>query len=248
MKKKLLFGIVIVFVVGFSVVYLHNKNTSTAKSNGSALDSSKINNVANNSSSSEGNTSNSVNDNSVSSSNSGNTVTGNNTSSNNSTNNEQASSAQNSNNSSSSSNTSSGTNANNSISNNTSASGNNESKDYTSYFGNWRITKSIGTLPIYALSKEDIAGYSGKVISLSKDRFTDTNGSVQKPKYVESTVSDTQFFDENRIHLSSIGVGADSIKKVVVYNPEGKPYNEIYLKDSKTMIYMWDGVFFQVEK
>lgn len=243
MRKNFLIGVIIVVVIlaAGSIAYIHGKNRSLASSQ------NNTNSIANNSSVLENNTTNSTN-NSSSASNNSSTGTGNYSSTNSS--NSANSNSSNVNNGAASSNNSSSSNMNAANSNSTNNAANNtgNAKGYEAYFGQWKITKSVGTVPIYAMSKDDIKSYIGKTITISNNQFADTNGSVQSPRYEVKTVSGSEFFDESKTKLSAIGVNGDSIRELTIYNPEGKAYNMIYLLDNNTIIYLWDGVFFQGEK
>lgn len=235
MRKNFLIGLIIVvaILVAGSIAYIHGKNSSLASLQ------NNTNSITNNSAVLENNTANSTNN---SSSASNNSATGNYSSTNNSS--SMNSNNSNVNNGSASSSNSSSANMN--AANGTNSTGN--AKGYEAYFGQWNITKSVGTLPIYAMSEEDIKGYVGKKITISKNEFADTNGLVQSPRYEVKTVSGSEFFNENKIKLSAIGVNGNSITELTIYSPEGKAYNKIYLLDNNTIIYLWNGVFFQAEK
>lgn len=250
MKKNFLIGVIVVVVIlaAGSIAYIHGKNSSLASAQ------NNTNSIANNSSvlennttNLENNTTNSANNSSSASNNSSTgTGTGNYSSKNNS--NSTNSNSSNVNNGAASSNNSSSSNTNAANSTNNTANNTGNAKGYEAYFGQWKITKSVGTVPIYAMSKDDIKSYIGKTITISKNQFADTNGSVQSPRYEVKTVSGSEFFDGSKTKLSAIGVNGDSIRELTIYNPEGKAYNMIYLLDNNTIIYLWDGVFFQGEK
>lgn len=241
MKKNFLIGVIVVIVIlaAGSIAYIHGKNSSLTSAQ------NNTNSVANNSSVLENNTTNSAN-NSSSASNNSSTGTGNYSSKNNS--NSVNPNSSNVNNGAASSNNSSSANMNAANSTNNTANNTGNAKGYEAYFGKWKITKSVGTLHIYAMSNDDIKSYIGKTITISKNEFADTNGSVQSPRYEVKTVSGSEFFDETKIKLNAIGVNGDSIRELTIYNPEGKVYNMIYLLDNNTIVYLWDGVFFQGEK
>ncbi|AGK95821.1 hypothetical protein [Clostridium pasteurianum] len=235
MKKNFLIGVIIAAVIlaAGSIAYIHGKNSSLAASQ------NNTNSTTNNSSVLENNT-----NNSSSASNNSSTGTGTSNSSSINNSNSTNSNSSNVNNGAASSNNSSSANMNSANSTNNNAN----VKGYEAYFGQWKITKSVGTVPIYAMSEDDIKSYIGKTITISKNQFADTNGSVQSPRYEVKTVSGSEFFDESKTKLSAIEVNGDSIRELTIYNPEGKAYNMIYLLDNNTIIYLWDGVFFQGEK
>lgn len=252
MKRKFLYPLVFIVVIAIivSIIYIHGKNNSKAEItalNNSAVKENNLSSITNNSSDAKDNNIavNSISNNTAVN-NAANTSAGtNNTSS--AANNASGSSGNTSN--SSQNNTSGGTN-NDGIGNSSTANSNNsvsKNKTYESYFGTWKITKKIKTTPIYGMSEKEIQEYTGKSIILSKDIFQDTYGSVQKPKYVISTVSGDDFYNGIKIKLSDIGVTDNSIEKITIYNPEGKIYNEIYLNDN-SIIYFQDGVFFQTQR
>lgn len=242
-RKKIICGIGIVCIVAFASTYLlYERSISQIKDKAFASDDNKVNTNTSNLTDSQNNDGNSTNNTTATLQNNSTNTNGNTSSS---SNNNKTSNASNS----TSSNSSNATNsAAENTSNAASSENNTNAKDYTAYFGEWRIVKSIGTLPIYAMSKEDIDKYIGKKIALSKSKFTDVNGTVQSPKYEEKTVPDSDFFDENRRQLSYIGVTGNSTKKLVIYDPNGNIYNQIYLINSKSIVFLWDGVFFELQK
>lgn len=120
--------------------------------------------------------------------------------------------------------------------------------NYQDYFGEWTIKKSLGTAPVSAMSKDQIAGYIGKKITLSESQFIDLDGSVVKnPTYKQKIVSDNDFFNDNRRKLSYFQISSNYINEIQIYN-NGGIYSNIFIIDKDNIMYSADGVFFQLQK
>lgn len=120
--------------------------------------------------------------------------------------------------------------------------------NYQDYFGEWTIKKSIGTSPVSAMSNDQIAGYIGKKIIISESQFTDLDGSIVKsPTYKQKIVSDNDFFNDNRRKLSYFQISSNYINEIQIYN-NGGMYSDIFIIDKDNIMYLADGVFFQLQK
>ncbi|AGK95422.1 hypothetical protein [Clostridium pasteurianum] len=137
------------------------------------------------------------------------------------------------------------TNTNSSITNNNNTS---STFDYKDYFGEWVIKKSVGTLPVYAIPDSKVDSYIGKKLILSANQFTDLDGSSLKtPTYKQKIVSDNDFFTDTKRNLSYFKITSNYINEIEIDN-NGGMYSSIYIIDKNTIMYLVDGVFFQLQK
>lgn len=131
-----------------------------------------------------------------------------------------------------------------------SASSNKSSK---SYFGTWVVSKKIATTPVYAMSEDKIKEYIGKELYLSEKKVSFDKENLVNPTFEETTLSDSDFASENKTSLKNIGINSPSIKKVDVIQNANSNWtsffgNSFYVKDANTLITLWDGVFFELNK
>lgn len=117
-----------------------------------------------------------------------------------------------------------------------------------SYFGTWKITAYY--MPgVSAMSDEEAEGYIGKTCMYSADVFNGDGEVTDYPDYqeFEQTADDFAAGYNNKVTLESIGIGSTAVKGVNVSNALG--FGCYFLvKDEKTILIMWDGVFFEAEK
>lgn len=120
------------------------------------------------------------------------------------------------------------------------------------FLGDWVINKKIATTPIYALSDDEIKSYIGKKLSITTSKVSFEKNSYIDPNFKEHTLSDNEFILENKLSLKDLGINAESIKKIDVATKDGSLWNSFgnsfILKDSNTIIILWDGIFFELNK
>jgi hypothetical protein len=122
-----------------------------------------------------------------------------------------------------------------------------------SYLGTWVVSKKIATTPVYAMSEDKIKSYIGKELYLTEKKVSFDKENLVNPTFEETTLSDSDFISENKVSLKTIGISLPSVKKVDVIQNVNSNWtsffgNTFYVKDNNTLITLWDGVFFELNK
>lgn len=122
-----------------------------------------------------------------------------------------------------------------------------------SYFGTWVVSKKIATTPVYAMSEDKIKSYIGKELYLAEKKVSFDKENLVNPTFEETTLSDSNFNSENKVSLKTIGISSPSVKKVDVIQNANSNWtsffgNTFYVKDDNTLIALWDGVFFELNR
>ncbi|CAM4427421.1 hypothetical protein [Paenibacillus tarimensis] len=116
--------------------------------------------------------------------------------------------------------------------------------DAPSFFGEWTISKHIGSTGISTEPNNGVIGltvvYNANTASLGHDE-------VQDPVYEEYEMTNENFLKEYRVELSDIGVEAESVKTIVVADWNGGG-SFIILRDEQPPIVLIDGNFYELEK
>lgn len=129
----------------------------------------------------------------------------------------------------------------------------NTSTSSKSYFGTWVVSKKIATTPVYAMSEDKIKSYIGKELYLTEKKVSFDKENLVNPTFEETTLSDNDFNSENKVSLKTIGVSSPSVKRVDVIQNANSNWtsffgNTFYVKDDNTLITLWDGVFFELNR
>lgn len=122
-----------------------------------------------------------------------------------------------------------------------------------SYFGTWFVSKKIATTPVYAMSEDKIKSYIGKELYLTEKKVSFDKENLVNPTFEETALSDNDFNSENKVSLKTIGISSPSVKKVDVIQNANSNWtsffgNTFYIKDDNTLITLWDGIFFELNR
>ena len=120
------------------------------------------------------------------------------------------------------------------------------------YYGLWRIEKTIGTLKIYALSEKEVKLYLGKEIFYSKKVATDGDYTCKDPIYKRIIETREDALRYGKLDLKKIGINTVSVINIDVYAKEGGLCPIIgasfYIKNNDTLIIGIDGVMFEMNR
>lgn len=120
----------------------------------------------------------------------------------------------------------------------------NTSADAPSYFGEWSVQGLVGSTPVSAAEDEKLIGmrvtYSQEKASFDKDE-------IMNPEYKEESITKDDFFNEYRNKLSDLGIETESVKTVSINNWTN-PGSSFIVKDDQTMIFLWDGNYYEMKK
>lgn len=122
------------------------------------------------------------------------------------------------------------------------------SKDQKSFYGSWKVTKSIPTNGIHAtIDESEVIGLTMK---FSSDGVTFGNQSFQNPKYAITNLSIADFREQYHREPSELGLSGDTITCVSVNTTGEQPKfsNSFIVKDNNTLIYCVEGVYFEVKR
>ncbi|HBS45223.1 MAG TPA: hypothetical protein DEA91_13550 [Paenibacillus sp.] len=67
------------------------------------------------------------------------------------------------------------------------------------------------------------------------------------PEYKEENITKDDFFNEYRNELSDIGIESESVKTVFINNWTNAG-SIFIIKDDQTMIFLWDGHYYEMKK
>lgn len=113
-----------------------------------------------------------------------------------------------------------------------------------SYLGEWTVRGIVGSSPISAGADESFIGTKA-IYTLEKASFGDDE--ILKPEYVEQVITNADFVNEYRSQLSDIGIESESVTMVSINNWTNAG-NGLMIKDDQTMIFLWDGNYYEMKK
>lgn len=116
------------------------------------------------------------------------------------------------------------------------------------YYGDWKITSSVATSEVYALSQDEIDGFINTALTYSADTMTLNRTSEAVPSYEETTLTAEEFKTQFGAALSDIGIDGEEVVSVSV-GIQGNMFGcYFYEKDENTLIVYYEGVFFEAER
>ena len=115
------------------------------------------------------------------------------------------------------------------------------------YYGTWKITGCAGTTPVYALSEDEIAAYTGTTVSYTENGYGWNGGETWIPGYSIAQKTQDSFREEFGVALPELGVQAEKIVEVTAESREVFG-NSFFVVDKDTLLILWDGVFFAAER
>lgn len=125
------------------------------------------------------------------------------------------------------------------------------SVDASSIYGNWIVSRLIPTSGISA-GPEDLKPWVGARISYSASEASFGSETVKKLSYKISTVSARDFFVQNRIRLSEIGIHGASVVEIDLVDGHGRdvlvrgPGSFLFFRDANHLVTFWDGGAFEM--
>lgn len=116
-----------------------------------------------------------------------------------------------------------------------------------SFFGEWRVKKPIAYCPIYGMDDKTINSYIGKKAIYKLDAARFDNEICNNPQYKKEIVSNEDFFVGFHIEIKNLGISSDTIK-VIEIKGWTNPGSYLIIKNKNSLITVWDGVFFELER
>jgi hypothetical protein len=120
------------------------------------------------------------------------------------------------------------------------------------FYGQWQVKRVVAYARTHGMSQQTIKSYIGKKVVYTAERAMFDRKVCQKPEYRHNTYTEDDFYVEFFAHLKDMGIRKDSVEVVQVYTPQGdawiNPGNAFVIKDANTVILMYNGVFFELER
>lgn len=128
-----------------------------------------------------------------------------------------------------------------------SSSGKQEAENAALYYGKWKIVS--GKSGQYsAMSEEDIEAMAGKVFEYYADYAVCDTKKYEAPVYQEKEIRGAEFSELYQgMDFETLGISDDKITNVIIENVSDMG-SEFYQKDENTLIMVWDGVLFELER
>ncbi len=121
----------------------------------------------------------------------------------------------------------------------------------TSVCGHWVVKKILNTTNDQA-SPRSLKKYLGLEAEYLPSEMRFGNDVVPHPLYMVSRLSDVDFFKQNFIPLTQLGIGQKSVVVVEVKDHEGKdvvrPGTELFVRTQNEIITTWDGGYFELSR
>lgn len=115
------------------------------------------------------------------------------------------------------------------------------------YFGTWKITGCAGTTPVYALSEDEIAAYTGTTVSYTENGYGWNGGETWIPGYSIAQKTQESFQEEFGVALPELGVQAEKIVEVTA-DSRAVFGNSFFVVGKDKLLILWEGVFFAAER
>ena len=115
--------------------------------------------------------------------------------------------------------------------------------------GDWRVIWF--TAPgISALGPTEAAGWIGTVATYDKNRAAFGRETCAAPSYATRTMTPDEFAKEYHVRAADLGLQGDAVTLVTVTCPSAwtNRGSLLIVKSSDTLLTMWDGVFFELER
>ncbi|QGQ98069.1 hypothetical protein EHS13_25875 [Paenibacillus psychroresistens] len=113
-----------------------------------------------------------------------------------------------------------------------------------SYMGEWTVSSVVGATPISAPVDESFIGMKA---TYTKEKASFGKIEILNPEYTEQDLTNDEFFNEYRNHLSDIGIKSESVKTVSINNWTNAG-SFLIIKDDQTMIFLWDGNYYEMKR
>lgn len=120
------------------------------------------------------------------------------------------------------------------------------------FIGQWVVSKIAGTGRIYAMSEAEMQAYIGKNAEYRRTLAVFDKESCKNPIYQRKNLSEADFVADFRIPFKNLGLKETSVTVFNIYespkNPWANPGSYLIIKNKKTLITVWDGVFFEMKR
>jgi hypothetical protein len=118
--------------------------------------------------------------------------------------------------------------------------------------GEWRITDKNYCPHICAMDDEQASSYKGRILNYSASAVSNGIDSCSSPTFTIHELTQDQFEAAYRFPPTNIGLTGQVVTEISVGcndNPHWPAFGAlILLKDSKTILTLWDGVFFEADR
>ena len=112
------------------------------------------------------------------------------------------------------------------------------------YFGDWTVRSSIASTPISTKVDESLIGMKA---TYTKEKASFGKDEILNPEYIEQDLSKDAFFNDYRSQLSELRIESESVKTISINNWMNAG-NFLIIKDDETMIFLWDGNFYELKR
>ncbi|NLK72974.1 MAG: hypothetical protein GX285_08160 [Clostridiales bacterium] len=121
-------------------------------------------------------------------------------------------------------------------------------KEKEIFYGEWITADAISYAPVSAITEEEYnEKYLGKVVLYSKDKAEFENDMIENPVYQKIIVDNAKFYNEYRVRFEDLGIESGQAT-IVEIKDWINPCSLLIIKDEKTMISLWDGLFFELKR
>ena len=118
--------------------------------------------------------------------------------------------------------------------------------------GCWQTTRTLHTSNLQSLSPAEARTFLGRKLRFSESLARSGDTVLQSPQYYVRRVSASDFADAFTITLKDIGITENSAVEVDIYRGKNQltefPGNLVLLKDKRTILWNWRGIFFEARR
>jgi hypothetical protein len=118
--------------------------------------------------------------------------------------------------------------------------------------GCWLTTRALKTTNVQSLSPAEAHTFLGRKLKFSPSLARSGAAVLQSPQYYVRQVKDEDFTDAFAISLKDIGITGNSAVEIDIYRGKNQltefPGNLVLLKDKKSILWNWRGVFFEAKR
>lgn len=113
-----------------------------------------------------------------------------------------------------------------------------------SYFGDWVVKGVAGSSEVSTLPDDSIIGTKA---TYSSDKAVVGTEEIPNPAYQEEEMTKDEFISDFRVQLKDLGIDADSVHTVKIGDATGRG-TFLLVKDAQTLIFPWDGNFYEMQR
>lgn len=117
------------------------------------------------------------------------------------------------------------------------------------FYGDWKVTSSLGTRDVYAMSQEDIEAMAGTSLKYEEGLFSWNGETAQVQEYIMETLTAEALEADYQIKLSELGIVASNLTHIEVVTEGDVSFGtQFYVIDDSTLMISSDGVFFEAKR